>query len=94
MNTFAARYRELPDETLAELAADGAGLLPEAREALLAELKTRGTDITLRQPHTEKHKMLRISSRWGKLPLRLLAVVAVVAVANVVPAVVNAVLGP
>ena len=54
MTDFAQRYRGMSDYRLAQLAADAVALIPEAREALRAEIARRPPPIALRSAQVEK----------------------------------------
>lgn len=77
MNDYTARYQNAPDELLVELASDADGLLPEAREALGAELRARKLTATvLSIDKCDDYAALVPSGSWYDLPLRaLLAIV-------------------
>jgi hypothetical protein len=54
MATFAQRYRDMSDYQLAQLAADLNALVPEAREALRAEIARRPPPAASRSAQDEK----------------------------------------
>jgi len=53
MTDFAKRYRDMSNHLLAQLAADPNALIPEAREALLAEIGRRPPPIALRSAQAD-----------------------------------------
>jgi|GEM_PF-4536440 len=62
MTDFAQRYRGIPDYRLAQLAADQSALVPEAREALRAEIARRPPPVARRsveveEPVSAKHSL-------------------------------------
>ncbi len=76
---FAANYRNLPDQDIADLYADIASLTPEARDALSAEIQHRGLNeaqlLKLRADELRHEaqferleKFRRKKLAWGNLP--------------------------
>jgi hypothetical protein len=56
-----ANYRQMPDEQLLELATEMEDLLPEAKEALLAELRRRGKPPSDVEPYATEERRERAS---------------------------------
>jgi len=54
MTDFAQRYRDMSNHRLAQLSADPNALIPEAREALRAEIARRPPPIALRSAQAER----------------------------------------